>query len=213
MKGALHLAVLLAAIAGGILAASAAPRSVLLPAASLPPGDVSRVEASLPAAGPSGAPAVASVPDGKSVRRPAVSVGPGTRLPRPTARPTLPSVAPRIAKATPQIDKSRLSAHPTATDSPQIAASLTGTASWYGTGGPGFYAAMHGFVDGSRVQVAVCAFPGGQATCITVPVVTQCGACRWARGAVLVDLSIPAFRALGVPLSVGLVKVTVEVLR
>lgn len=109
-----------------------------------------------------------------------------------------------------------LSAKPAATHRAQIAAStLAGLASWYGTGGPGEYAAMGGYVDGSRVFVAVCAFPGGQATCITVPVVTQCGACRWRSGAVLVDLSVPAWRAIagGAPLTVGELRVTVEVLR
>ena len=74
------------------------------------------------------------------------------------------------------------------------------------------YGAMHDYRDGTRAEATVCAFPGGQATCITVPVVTQCAACRWAKGAVLIDLSVPAFRALGVPLSVGLANVTVEIL-
>lgn len=100
---------------------------------------------------------------------------------------------------------------PAPTDSAQMA--IHGLASWYGTGGPGMYAAMHDYRDGTWVQVVVCAFPRGTSTCITVPVVTQCGACRWAKGAVLVDLSVPAFRALGVPLSIGLAQVTVEVLR
>lgn len=88
------------------------------------------------------------------------------------------------------------------------AATIAGYASWYGTGGPGLYAALPGYVDGTHVSVALCAFPGGRATCITVPVVTQCGC----PGFAVVDLSVPAFRALGVPLSVGLVKVTLELL-
>ena len=89
---------------------------------------------------------------------------------------------------------------------------LHGVATYYGTGGPGMYAAMAGYIDGTHVQVEVCAFPAGQATCVTVPVVTQCSACRWRAGAVLVDLSIPAFLALGSPLSRGIVAVTVEIL-
>jgi hypothetical protein len=71
---------------------------------------------------------------------------------------------------------------------------------------------MGGYRDGSRVIVAVCAFPGGQAHCITVPVSTQCRACRWVKGAVLVDLSVEAFRALGYPLSRGIAPVTVTIL-
>lgn len=75
------------------------------------------------------------------------------------------------------------------------------------------YAAMGGYVDGSWVQVVVCAFPNGRASCLTLPVVTQCAACRTRTGAVLVDLSGAAWDALGWPRSRGLIPVTVEVLR
>lgn len=74
------------------------------------------------------------------------------------------------------------------------------------------YAAMHDYRDDTHVQAVVCAFPDGKATCVTIPVVTQCAGCRWTRGANLIDLSVPAFRALGVPLSLGLAHVTVELL-
>lgn len=89
---------------------------------------------------------------------------------------------------------------------------LRGVASFYGTGGPGQYAAMHDYIDGTAVFVVVCAYPNGRTHCETFPVVTQCGACRWSNGATLVDLSIPAYLEFGYPLSRGLIPVTVEVL-
>lgn len=103
----------------------------------------------------------------------------------------------------------RRTARPSVATATIGSASQSGSASWYGTGGPGWYAALPGYVDGTHVQVNVCAYPHGTTTCVTVPVVTQCGC----PGAAIVDLSPPAFRALGVSLSVGLVRVTVEVLR
>ena len=85
-----------------------------------------------------------------------------------------------------------------------IPAITSGVASWYDAG-PGLYAAMHGYRDGTNVHIKVCA----KDRCITVPVVTQCQICRWKRGSVLVDLSPAAFRYFA-PLPVGLVNVTVE---
>lgn len=83
---------------------------------------------------------------------------------------------------------------------------LAGIATWYGTGGPGAYVAMAGYRDGTSVSVRICA-----ARCAVLRVVTQCGACRWARDATLVDLSIAAWHAVtDLPLSRGVVAVTVE---
>lgn len=61
--------------------------------------------------------------------------------------------------------------------------------------------------------VNVCRFAGGHTQCETFPVVTQCAACRWSAGAVLVDLSGEAWDEFHVARSVGVLKVTVEVLR
>lgn len=207
MRGALHLLVILGAFYAGTLAA--APRSGSESTAGLPPADLSRVEASASVPGLIGAP-VASKPPLLSTQRSRVSRSDGAPRPRPTQRKTRDdassSTAPRIA---PSVPPARNTATTPARPSVAAAQKLSGYASWYGTGGPGLYAALPGYVDGTHVQVAVCAFPGGHATCVTVPVVTQCGC----PGSAIVDLSPPAFRALGVPLSVGLVKVTVEVLR
>ena len=89
---------------------------------------------------------------------------------------------------------------------------LKGIATYYGTGGPGAYAAMGGYRDGTRLIVLVTSFHAGRTFSVTLPVVTQCGACRWRAGAVLIDLSVPAFRALGHPLSRGIAPVTVTIL-
>ncbi len=89
---------------------------------------------------------------------------------------------------------------------------LRGIATYYATGGPGSYAAMHGFRDGTRVVVLVQSFHDGRLWSIRLPVWTQCAACRWQPGAVLVDLSVEAFSALGYPLSRGIAPVTVSII-
>ncbi len=89
---------------------------------------------------------------------------------------------------------------------------LRGIATYYATGGPGSYAAMHGFRDGTRVVVLVQSFHDGRLWSIRLPVWTQCAACRWQPGAVLVDLSVEAFNALGYPLSRGIAPVTVSII-
>lgn len=100
----------------------------------------------------------------------------------------------------------RASARPQAATGPV----LRGYATWYGTGGPGTYAAMGGYRDGERVVAVVSAFHDGRTYSVTVPVVTQCGACRWRSGATLVDLSVPAWNELGWPLSRGVIPVQVQ---
>jgi expansin (peptidoglycan-binding protein) len=58
----------------------------------------------------------------------------------------------------------------------------------------------------------VCAFPSGQATCITIPLTDWC-ACGDRNGTpTLLDLSADAFAQLGA-LSQGVLRVTVEVVR
>jgi hypothetical protein len=93
----------------------------------------------------------------------------------------------------------------------------TGLASWYrDTSLPadGLYAAAPGWRFGQTpYPVAVCAFTEGRSRCVTVFVQDACG-CPNGR---VIDLSPAAFSnpkdGLGVPLSVGLVRVTVERLR
>ena len=176
---------LVLAIAGGILAAT--PREAQQPGSGpvIPAAETGLVApvgfaSGTPAAGLRGAPLAFPSPAGlvAGTRRVSDPVASGAPRPTPIANVTI--------------------------GSPQ----LVGLASWYGTGGPGLYAAASGYHDGTRVSVRVC----HGATCLVLPLVTQCGACRWRAGAVLVDLSRSAFLALGVPLSVGLVRVTVQLL-
>lgn len=93
-------------------------------------------------------------------------------------------------------------------------ATIRGIATYYGTGGPGSYAAMGGYRDGSRVIVLVESFHDHKSFSVTLNVTTQCGACRWVRGGTVIDLSIPVWRALAgdLPLSRGVLPVTVTVL-
>ncbi len=120
--------------------------------------------------------------------------GPVTPTP-PAMRPT--TVARRVAsRPSGELASARPAGIPTRT--------YRGTATWFATGGPGLYAAAHGYVDGTNVHVRVC----HAATCLTLALRTQCAACRWRNGAILVDLSATAFRRLA-PLSVGVVAVTV----
>lgn len=87
----------------------------------------------------------------------------------------------------------------------------TGVASWYDDG-PGMYAALPGFVASTHEWASVCAFGGERTTCITVPVVTSCQCYVGTPHARLIDLSPDAFARLA-PLSQGLVRVTVEIVR
>lgn len=64
----------------------------------------------------------------------------------------------------------------------------TGRASYYGTGGPGMYAALPGRWIRNRT-VKVC----GAARCLVVAVVTSCGCHTNERSAKIIDLSVPLF--------------------
>lgn len=81
---------------------------------------------------------------------------------------------------------------------------LVGLASWYDAG-PGIYAAMPGYRDGTRVWVTV----SRGSLSVRVRVVTQCGCYRHRSDARIIDLSPSAFRRLA-PLSRGLIVVRVE---
>jgi len=86
----------------------------------------------------------------------------------------------------------------------------SGIATWYATGPGGFTAAAPGWRYGQTPYlVAVCAFHDGRSWCTTVTVQDFC-ACPGER---IIDLSPLAFRALGWPLSRGVARVRVEVLR
>lgn len=65
---------------------------------------------------------------------------------------------------------------------------LTGRASYYGTGGPGMYAALPGRWVRNRT-VKVC----GKAACMVVRIVTTCGCHTNERSAKIIDLSVPLF--------------------
>jgi hypothetical protein len=70
---------------------------------------------------------------------------------------------------------------------------------------------MREYRDGTRVIVTVTAVHDGRTWSITVPIATQCGACRFRSGAILLDLSGAAWDALGWPRSRGVIPVTVAV--
>lgn len=92
---------------------------------------------------------------------------------------------------------------------PALGRAAHGRASWYGTGGPGLYAALPGYPDSPHL-VVVCAFHPTR--CVTLRVVTSCGCAGPPRK--VIDLSIAAFsdpkNGLGVPLWRGVVFVTVQ---
>lgn len=67
-------------------------------------------------------------------------------------------------------------------------APVTGRASYYGTGGPGMYAALPGRWIRNRT-VRVC----GPARCNVVRIVTTCGCYTNTRSGKIIDLSIPEF--------------------
>lgn len=87
----------------------------------------------------------------------------------------------------------------------------TGRASYYGTGGPGFYAALPGRWIRNRT-VKVC----GPARCLTVRIVTTCGCYTNSRSAKIIDLSIPLFEyvtgwSAAERAQIGVVTVTITV--
>jgi hypothetical protein len=89
-----------------------------------------------------------------------------------------------------------------------------GFASWYDAWyGPGLYAAVgHGYRFGQDVYpIVVCTVYAGTSRCVTAIVRDACTGCR--DGEPLVDLSPEVWDALGVPLSLGRIRVTVEGLR
>jgi hypothetical protein len=87
-----------------------------------------------------------------------------------------------------------------------------GVASWYSDHGrAGFYAAIPGW-DGTPVNAVVCTFPDGRSNCATVVIADSCQCfvgTAWERQ---IDLSPAAF-AWFAPLSAGIVRVQVQVLR
>jgi len=201
-----------------LIIGASAPRPAQL-AAPVPSRDLSGSATGAMAPGPSGAPSVSTVsspPGSPRIGRRLAS------LPGPDARFGAPSLVPLPWKATARAtakaagpSHGRPSARQTAQPSRPHAFSVgpqlrTGLASWYDAG-PGFYAAMPGFVDGTRVVVVVTAFHDGRTFGVTVPIWTQCQCHVGTPAEVLVDLSPDAFRALGWPLSRGIAKVTIEI--
>lgn len=84
-----------------------------------------------------------------------------------------------------------------------------GRATWYGSKS-GLYAARHDWRYGDTpYAVSVCSYHDGRSWCLSLFVSDYCAGC----GPNDVDLSPLAFRRLGYPLSRGVAKVSVEVLR
>lgn len=218
VRALVRLAGIIFIFAAGSLAYAPVPRSApqpamdsaVIPAASGidPQGPVDLpvvAESSRDIAGTrSEAPDSSRASDGKA----SVAATPVPR-PRPTTAPPKASPAPtptsQIAKHSP-----RPLLRPVAAGI--HTPTLKGGGSWYGTGGPGMYAAMRDFKDGARVVVSVCAFPNGKARCLALPVSTQCAACRWSAGSTLIDLSVPAYLFFGYSLERGIIPVTVTFL-
>lgn len=206
MTRRLDLAILILAVGGGYFALSA-PRPVSSPSGASPvvvaPATSGGTQAGAPKAlgAPLGSANLPGMPGDHETpdRRSTPFLGPRTQhRPSATAAPTArrkPVAAPRVAQRP--------------VTAPGHA--LRGTATFYGTGGPGSYGAMHEFADGSRVVVVVIAFHDGRTWSVTVPIVTQCGACRWQAGATLIDLSLAAWDQLGWPRSRGVIAVTVQI--
>lgn len=91
---------------------------------------------------------------------------------------------------------------------PKPAAPLpSGIATWYDDG-PGLYGAVGSFQWGDRPYTAQVCRAG---RCVKVRIRDYCAAC--ARGDVLIDLSPAAFTRLGLPLTRGVMSVTVDGLR
>lgn len=86
-----------------------------------------------------------------------------------------------------------------------------GPASWFNAG-PGWYAAVPGYIDGTVMTAVVCTFPDGKANCLSLPIVSSCQCFRHTPAEKVVDLSPAAFAQFA-PLSRGVVMVTVTVLR
>ncbi len=91
----------------------------------------------------------------------------------------------------------------TATPSP---ASLSGVASWWASFGPGIYAALPGYVAGTRVRIRVWS---GELY-VDTPVITSCGCFVGTPQERIVDLSPGILRALGLDPSRGLYPVAIE---
>lgn len=85
----------------------------------------------------------------------------------------------------------------------------TGLASWFPAAG--MQGAVPWWRPGQDPQWAsVCRFTGGRSRCVTVLLTGWCGCLQGQSGERLIDLSPAAFRQLA-PLSVGLIRVTLEV--
>ncbi len=166
----------------------------------------------------SGAPTIdgAPIPKPLEVTSERHSAGPSAP-PLPSARPTPsgPSATPGNGRKEAPSKSPSIRVASVAAASPTSAAAagatLRGAATWYANG-PGFYAAAHGYIDGTVVVAVVNSFHDGRTWSVTVTLETQCAACRWTLGATLIDLSPSAFRALGWPLSRGIAPVEVVLL-
>jgi hypothetical protein len=95
--------------------------------------------------------------------------------------------------------------------SPEAAWAVRGTATHYNLRGSGWYAAMPEWRWGDRAFTAhVCRTDTGRCIDVVVSDHCACGATR-RYGPTVIDLSHDAFRALGAPLSVGVLPVEVQV--
>lgn len=168
-----------------------------------------------PSAAASGNPARSGAPDLQAGLGPALGSDPtGAPLPnflpdrvsRRTQHPVEAAGSVRVAQKRPVVVRKAVE-----TAGRAVAAGLRGGASYYGTGGPGYYGAMHEYRDGTRVVAVVMSFHDGRTWSVTVPITTQCAACRFAPGATLIDLSIPAWKELGWDLSRGIAPVFVQI--
>jgi hypothetical protein len=86
---------------------------------------------------------------------------------------------------------------------------VTGIASWWASFGPGIYAALPGYVAGTRVWIRVWS----GSLHVDARVITSCGCFVGTPDERIVDLSPGMLRALGLDKARGLYQVTVEVLR